>query len=535
MTPQKQISAGTSGNHELQLHEAALAKPSTRPALTFKDVVAMIYRRRQLAMVLFGAIFLVIVVSTIAQPAIYLTRAKLLFKKERANTVISASEGATAEDRPQLSEEALNSEIEILKSTMLLREVLRSKMLYRQIIGAEQAGALDSAAALELAVALLKTDMDCQIVPKSNILQVTYESKNPHLATEVINELCQRYVVRHLEVHESPGIHSFFQKQAEVLYDTLQAMTVRLENFEAEHNLIAPEQQRQLYLQKLAEYEMQLNTLRASGRAAAQQVDFLAKQITAEPKRLQTQNQEVSSSVTDGLARELTALKAKYAEVVAGEKNRAAPRGQLARSLKAKIAQIEEAIQQHQRTQQPEVATDINRSMMDLSTDLTRARFDLIGYQTKEKELKTTVAELRQDLKSLERASFIHEAMTQQLQLTRNNYLLYTKKREEARISEALDREKVANVSLIDPASMPLTPISPNRKLNIVFGFFLALFVSVGTAFGLSFFDGVVHSSGDIERQLEVPVIVSVPDGEWPPNLLPEAIFESAGLPADSR
>jgi capsular polysaccharide biosynthesis protein len=116
-----------------------------------------------------------------------------------------------------------------------------------------------------------------------------------------------------------------------------------------------------------------------------------------------------------------------------------------------------------------------------------------------------------------------------------NNYSLYAKKREEARISEALDREKVANVSIIDPASVPLSPVSPNRKLNIAMGFFLALFISMATAFGVSFFDSVVHSSGDIERQLEVPVIVSIPDGEWPPNLLPEPVFETGGLPAELK
>jgi uncharacterized protein involved in exopolysaccharide biosynthesis len=535
MTLPQQISADSTGNHQLQLREETLSPPLPRPALSLKDVVAMIYRRRLLTISLFSAIFLIVVAATIMQPSIYMIRAKLLFKKERANTVVSASEGAAAEDKVQLSEEALNSEIEILKSTTLLREVLRSNMLYKQIIGAEKAGSMDSTEAIEFAVALFKVDMDCQIVPKSNILQVSYESKDPRLATEVINELCQRYVDRHLEVHESKGIYSFFQKQAEVLRDTLQVMSAMLEEFEAEHDLVAPEQQRQLYLQKLAEYEVQLNTLRANSRAAGQQVDFLEKRIAAEPTRLQTQNQQVSSSVVEGLTEELASLKSKYAEVVRGERNRSEPRGQMARSLKARIAKIEETIQQHERTQQPEVSTDINQSMMDLSADLTRARFDLIGYQTKEKELRTAVAELRRDLKNLERASFIHEAMVRQIQLVQNNYSLYAKKREEARISEALDREKVANVSIIDPASVPLSPVSPNRKLNIAMGFFLALFISMATAFGVSFFDSVVHSSGDIERQLEVPVIVSIPDGEWPPNLLPEPVFETGGLPAELK
>jgi uncharacterized protein involved in exopolysaccharide biosynthesis len=205
----------------------------------------------------------------------------------------------------------------------------------------------------------------------------------------------------------------------------------------------------------------------------------------------------------------------------------------VARSLKARIAQIEETINAQEHTAQPQISTDINRSMMGLATELTRARFDLIGYRTKEKELRAAMGQLRQELSNLEISSFTHEAMVHQLELIKNNYLLYAKKQEEARISEALDREKVANVSIIDPASVPLSSVSPNRKLNIAMGFFLALFVSLGTAFGLSFFDGVAHTGSDIQRELDVPVIVTIQEGQWPPNLLPENMFEKGNSPED--
>lgn len=532
MTMPKQLKAGQ-GQNGLQLSQEVSARQPTRPALTLRDIAAMIYRRRTLALTLFGAIFLVIVVATMLQPAIYMTRAQLLFKKERVNAIISASEGTGAEDKPQLSEEALNSEVEIVKSSTLLRDVLRHKMTYRKIVGEDKASALDSTEALELAVAMLKADMDCQIVPKSNIVQVSYQSKDPYLAVEIINDLCQRYVIRHLEVHESANIYAFFQKQAEVLKDTMQARAAELQRFDAEHNLAAPEQQRQLLLQKLAEYEMQLSTLRASAQAAAQQVSFLEKQLAAEPTRLQTQNEEVASTVVESLAKELASLKAKYETMVFSERDRGEPKSQVARSLKARIAQIEETINAQEHTAQPQISTDINRSMMGLATELTRARFDLIGYRTKEKELRAAMGQLRQELSNLESASFTHEAMVHQLELIKNNYLLYAKKQEEARISEALDREKVANVSIIDPASVPLSSVSPNRKLNIAMGFFLALFVGLGTAFGLSFFDGVAHTGSDIQRELDVPVIVTIQEGQWPPNLLPENRFDKGNSSED--
>jgi uncharacterized protein involved in exopolysaccharide biosynthesis len=265
-------------------------------------------------------------------------------------------------------------------------------------------------------------------------------------------------------------------------------------------------------------------------------VDFLEKQIAAAPDRIQSQSQHVSSTVNEALANQLESLKLKYDLMVQTEKNPAEPKSQLARSLKARIAQIEETIhQQQQRVEPPEVSTDINQAMADLSAQLTRARVELIGYQERDKEMAAAIAQVKHDLKNLEGASFKHEEMVRQLQLMQNNYLLYAKKQEEARISEALDREKVANVSIVDPASVPLEATRPNRKLNIAMGFVLALFVSLGTCLGLGFFDVVIHSRSDIERQVNVPVIVSIPDGQWPLDVRPASMLELQGFPDDSK
>ena len=535
LTSAKQLPSGK-GRNELQLNGEVLPQPPAYK-LSRRDVAAMIFRRRRLALLLFGGIFLTVAVVTVLQPSFYMARAKLLFKKERASTVVSAQAGADGDAaRTQISEEMLNSELEIIDSTTLLREVLREDRLYYQIINPESAGQLDSSSALEIAVSKLKADLDCQIVPKSNIIQVSYEAKDPQLAAQIVNALCQRYVVRHLEVHETKGIYSFFQKQSEVLHDTLQAMTAALQRFETENDLMAPEQQRQLFLQKLADSETQRNLNRANLQASSRQVDFLEKQIAAAPERIQTQNQQVSSTVNEALADQLESLKLKYDLMVQTEKNPAEPKSQLARSLKSRIAQIEETIhQQQQRIEPPQVSTDINQAMADLTAQLTRARVELIGYQERDKELTAAIAQAKQDLKNLEGASFKHEAMVRQLELIQNNYLLYAKKQEEARISEALDREKVANVSIVDPASVPLEAVRPNRKLNIAMGFALALFVSLGTCLGLGFLDVVIHSRSDIERQINVPVIVSIPDGQWPLDVRPASMLELQGFPEDSK
>lgn len=503
-------------------------RPHPNPGLSIKETLLLIYRRRRLGLAVFAAVFATVAVVTILMPSIYVARAKLLLKKERANAIISPTDEVSADLRSQISEATLNTEIEILKSTSLLRDVARGNNLYRRLVAAEDTVALDQDMMLELAVAHLNKYLECQIVPKSNIIEVSYESEDPRLAAELVNEMCQKYVDRHLEVHENPGIYSFFQKQAEVLNDTLQNAAARLRNFETENGLVAPEQQRELLLQKLADYEAQLSSVRASSQASAQQVKFLEQQIVTEPELLQGQTNRVSASVLEALKKELHTLQEQYeTKFQTGAPPDKLPQSRLAQSLRARIAQIEEAIQKAENAQPLEVSSDINKAMMSLSSDLTRARFNLIGYRAQEEEILKSIEQNRQHLREMERASLTHEALRRQWQLHQNNYLLYAKKQEEARISEALDREKVANVTIVDLAGVPITPVRPNRKLNLAMGLFLALFFGVGAAFGVSYFDSLVRTGNDIERRLHVPLIVSIADGQWPPRMLLDDEFES--------
>ncbi|MGH7493008.1 MAG: GumC family protein [bacterium] len=517
-------------NHQIMLSsgERPAAAPE-RNNLSLRDVALIIYRRRMLATGIFAGIFFTVAAVTMLMPSIYVAKAKLMFKKERINNVVSPSEGPATEIKPQLTEEVLNSEIEILSSSYLLRAVIQRAGLQEILLAPLAGKSLEGKDSLEIAAVFMKKTLETQIVPKSNIIQVSYESEDPRLAVKIVNELCRLYVDRHLEVHESKGAYLFFQKEANALLDTLQATAAALRAFEIENGLISPEKQRELLLQQIAEYENQLNVARAGAQSSAQQVAFLEKQIASAPQNLQAQSQEITATVQQAMLKQLADLRVQHDLVAQGEKRNGQAQSRLAHSMKARIAQMEEALQRSENSPTPDVSGDINRTVAELSTELTRARFTHIGYQTQERGLAGAVGEMRHRLKNLENATLTHDELQRRLQLQQSNYLLYAKKQEEARISEALDREKVANVSVIDPASTPITPIRPNRKLNLLLGCVLALMVSLGTAFMLGYNDSLLRASNDFERQLPIALIATIPEGHWPPELLLEENTDADG------
>lgn len=86
-------------------------------------------------------------------------------------------------------------------------------------------------------------------------------------------------------------------------------------------------------------------------------------------------------------------------------------------------------------------------------------------------------------------------------------------------VSEAFKKEvksimTVDNVSTIDPAIAPETPIKPNKMMNVAIAGVLGVMISVGLVFVLEFLDRTYKTPTDVERHLGLPIIGAIPDME---------------------
>lgn len=67
------------------------------------------------------------------------------------------------------------------------------------------------------------------------------------------------------------------------------------------------------------------------------------------------------------------------------------------------------------------------------------------------------------------------------------------------------------NLILVDEASNPKKPVSPNIGLNVVLAAFVGLMIAVGIAFLLEYMDTTIKSEDELEKLLETSVIGSIP------------------------
>ena len=90
------------------------------------------------------------------------------------------------------------------------------------------------------------------------------------------------------------------------------------------------------------------------------------------------------------------------------------------------------------------------------------------------------------------------------------NYLLYVRKREEARIGDALDERGILNVIIAERPSVPALPTHSAWFVGVV-GLASATVLSTGLAFARDLLDPAFRTPDEVVEFLRAPVLASLP------------------------
>lgn len=139
------------------------------------------------------------------------------------------------------------------------------------------------------------------------------------------------------------------------------------------------------------------------------------------------------------------------------------------------------------------------RSMM--LKQFTEKHPDMIKMNADLASLKSQVQELPAD--ELEEAR-----LQRDLEINDATYRMLKNKYESAKMAEA---EQVADVILVESATVPDAPISPNKKMNKIAGALVGLVAGVVLAFVNENLDTSIGTIEDVEQTVRLPVIGVVP------------------------
>lgn len=446
--------------------------------LLIREMLSALSRYRFIALLVFVCVFGAAFGAVNLMPPAYEASMKLLVKRERMDPVMTPSTQASSQASNEVTEEELNSEVELLQGRDLLEQVVLTSGLITPPSDGDP-GPRSRREAISRAVLELQGNLSITAIRKTNLIELQYRSSDAERATEVLSQLATLYVEKHLAVHRPVGAYEFFQEQTRAFGEELEKTEANLAEFDREAQVVSPLAERDTAIQALAEFESTLIRTHASIAEADQRIRTLRVQLAEMPTRQTTQIQTTMDGerIRD-LKAQLLTLDLKRADLLDKFNEDYPP----LRQVIDHIAQIQAALKDAQATPVTAETTDQNPTHQWLRDELTRVATERDALVAREQALSHAIVEYRTKARRLDEARVHQDRLVRAVRTAQETHALYQQKQEEARISDALDRTRIANVSIAERPTVPALPSSSSRRTLLMAAFILSLVLGGGTA-----------------------------------------------------
>lgn len=178
--------------------------------------------------------------------------------------------------------------------------------------------------------------------------------------------------------------------------------------------------------------------------------------------------------------------------------------------VEKQIAQTQAAITAAQNSPLRDETTDRDPTYEALRGELAKSRTELAAMEARATAMSSLIRTYRSENEQLDRQELLHQDMVRTAKANEENYLLYLRKEEEARISDALDRQRFSNVVVAQPAAVPYTP-QARWVLVVLLGAMFAGVASVTVAIVADRWDPSFRTPEEVESFLGAPVVAAIP------------------------
>lgn len=520
-------------------------KEMTRSSV--RDVVSVLFQHKWKIAILWLLVSATVTVMTYAAREVYESEAKLLIKLGRESVSLDPTVSGPTIGISQNRESEVNSELAILKSRYLAEYVVdtlgeeillsepdetpganeaieRLREVRRRLREAGDARqdlmvSLDFETELKpylKAVNRVMNNLSVSVEKKSNVINVTYAAQSPRIAQQTLSALLSSFLDRHIAIHSTQASPEFFEEQANELMSKLTEREQALHQFRQDHAIASIERQTETLLQEISDLYLE-QYIGGLENAASQMASTEARVQTLEAataNRSRDIELQRVSGVTNPAADALVSLLANLRNEEIDLSSRYEDSYRPLVAVRRQIASTEADLKEGGYTRTT-VTSGLDSNLQVLELMLEKERANYAGLQARQASLKAELTFKKDKLAELSRHDLEHNKLEREVGLLETEYIDYRDNLRRARISNALDLSNVSNVSIIQPATLPLGPARPNKPLNLALGVVLGLLMGVGFAFFLHYLDDSFKTNEDVRKQLALPVLAAVSLSEF--------------------
>ena len=464
--------------------------------IKLRDYLRIILQHKWLIIIIFLVVVSATAFYTIRAPRIYEGSGKVLLELTKQTDLFFSTGGFGRND--------LNNQMEVIKSTPIMIEATNKLRRHPEAAGFPILAATKPERALAGGI-------DVSAEREVDIIDISYKSINPLEAQAAVNSVIDSYQEENLKYSraEVTNIRVFLEKQLDITSKKLSLSEEDLREYKILHEVFALSAETEEMIKNMVEFEASLSISQTDLQVATEKLNYLKTELSKLDKSLGEEVISISSPLLEQFRQKLIENESKLA-IFLTKKGYTTEHPEL-KTLSEEIdniksqmkIEIDKILQLNEDTFNPldrrqKLLTDIVSAEVEYQiAKATEVALESVVEQYSIKMSGLPDAEL--ELARLERAKSINEQV----------YGMLVTRYEEAKISE---EGKVSNIRILESAKLPISPVSPKVKMNILISIILGLGLGIGAAFLLDSLNTKILNLADVERHVKLPVIGTIPD-----------------------
>lgn len=479
-----------------------LLEPSTH-RMTIHDYLTVLFRGRWIILTSFVGIVLIALYITYTTPPTY-----------EASTTIMIDEkpgmGQTIFDMSGFSQQRtlINNQVEILKSRSLAQAVVERLIDSPERDSLHLLRKLGTGHTLIDVLDMLRNSLTISPIRETDLIKIDVVAPTPYEAAYLAKAVARSYreMDRSLSRGEISQVVQFLDEQLQRKEKELKQSEETLKNFLESEKIASLNDEATQIVEQGAEFESIYKGVLIDLEVTRKRLEYLKDQLGQSKATLEAEIARVSSPLVLKLRQEMAEIE----RAIAVYLSQGVPEDDLqVRREKEKLAVIKNKMTQQIRQLVIDglPPDDPLSQAQDLVLKVLTGEIEMTALQARADALKRVVQSYASKLEALPDKNVQLARLERNRKVDENLYMMMREKYEESRITKA---GQIGKVRILDEAIRESTPISPNKKVNLILGMLMGLGVGIGVTFLREYLDTSVRRIEDLQA-LGIPILGAIP------------------------
>lgn len=481
--------------------------------LSLRDLFYVGFRHKGKMLAWFLTVMVGVTAFTFLTPETYRSTAKLLLRLGRESVTLdpTATTGPVISVSQSRASE-IQTELEILQSQELIEKLVSAlgpdvicerAAIKEAVFGwlGLKAPVANRSSAVQVVMENLETSA------RSNIIRLSYKAGNPQLAQKVLVKLIELYLEIHITVHQTHGAYEFFVQQSEELRHKLSQYEKDLQRLKDESGFSSLDEQLKLLLGQISAMEEEIGRTSAEMKSSRAKMQRLEQIVAELPEQVViSETTGLPSTAAEAMRQEMFRLRLEESKIQKNYQDDS----RMVESINAQISDAKAMLDREKDTH-TQVTQGPNATHQRLQLALLNEQAALANHQSKLEAQRQQLAEAKGRLKTLNETEVTIRNLMREISVHETNYLRYSDNLEQARIEQAMEKQRIANINVVQQATLPVRQVRPRKSFNLIVGLCLATFGALTLAMLSQYFDHTIQTPEQMEECLQLRTLACIP------------------------